>query len=81
MVESLISEPIKPRERQMDGTDIPPLIITQRHIGDNSFILKQGLLKNRPASPAIERFYFATDTNQIFVYNNITKTWVGSTLT
>lgn len=53
---------------RINQRDILPLAVKQRHI--DGYIIFHGLLANRPADGSTEiKVYFATDNNNLYIWN------------
>jgi len=61
---------------------IIPDAIKMRHMGEGNRFVRSGLETNLPSSPELgtdsSAFYFATDTNKLYIHNG--TAWVSTTL-
>ena len=62
--------------RILHQSDIPNSLLKQRHL--EARILFTGLDADLPSGTTEKKFYFATDTNKLYVYNG--TAWVSTTL-
>lgn len=75
---NMIAPPIE-KNRQLDKSDIPAKVVTQRMIGDNSNLIKEGLIADRPEDPQLLKFYYASDEDKLYHYSKSTGVWKSIT--
>lgn len=68
--------------KALSSSDLVPGTVKQRTITEG-YILVQGTAANRPTTPGKDShffFWFATDTNVLSVFNEVSEAWVSTTL-